>query len=279
MEDNLSNGEGTVVPPPSAVVNDVDAEESCTNAETVDSFLSEAESRKDRGNIEFQKGRVLAKHTAGKTILCDACVLYAEGIQALGKADSLLAQLVHQQEELPVNTSPAFSEISQETGVTTTGTQTTLAALSKRAGTIRPSLYLNLAACNLIFEEWPAAVACCTFVLEQCGEEILAVVTTSSTDNKNADSSVPVRDPEQNGLQGAETEHPRENDASQSRKIVTKALYRRSAAHMGSGDLVAAREDLIRGLRVKPGDVSFRRELKKVEKKLADIETRESLRR
>ncbi|CAM9259934.1 unnamed protein product [Ectocarpus fasciculatus] len=159
---------------------------------TTHALLAEAESCKDRGNVDFHKGKVLAKHTAGKNFLRDACVLYAEGLRVLGEADArLLAQRVQQQQweegndnrtsaanasdgsgsSTPSSPVPPPKEQTQEDDqapVRPATLQDETASLSKRADTVRPSLYLNLAACNLLLREWTPAIACCTHVLDEC---------------------------------------------------------------------------------------------------------------
>ncbi|CAM9643908.1 unnamed protein product, partial [Hapterophycus canaliculatus] len=74
-------------------------------------------------------------------------------------------------------------------------------------------------------------------------------------------------------------EEEREARRSKGREIAAKGLYRRAAAHSGGGDFPAAREDLVRALRLKPRDGAIGRELRKVEKRLAEDVARESLRR
>lgn len=64
--------------------------------------------------------------------------------------------------------------------------------------------------------------------------------------------------------------------------VAAKALYRRSMARVGKGGdvgVLAARGDLRLALTLKPGDVNVRRELKKVEKMVADARARDNLRR
>lgn len=255
--------------PPPAADDDGDGEGSYTE-ETVDTFLSEAERLKNRGNIEFQKGRVLAKHTAGKNLISDACLLYAEGLRALASVDEGLAKLVGQEEEeVAVDSDQPSSPQTQQDPETIPAT---LSALSERADLIRPTLYLNLAACNLILNEKAAAIACCTHVLERCGGGIAAAAAFAEEDGGGSgelsDSLLPV--------EGQEID---DTDSSRCRELAAKALYRRSTARELGGDYVAAREDLVRALRLKPGDASIRRELKKVGKKVADAEASEALRR
>lgn len=273
-EPNASLKEEACSDPPSASGADVDAEDSCTE-ETVGAFLSEAESLKDRGNVEFQKGRVLAKHTAGKNLISDACLLYAEGLRALASVDEGLAKLVGQEgeeekEEAAVESDAASPQIRKDLEAV----PTTLSALSKRADSIRPSLYLNLAACNLLLREEAAAIACCTHVLERCGDGIAAAVAfADGGGDELSDSLLPV----EGGLREGESDD--DDDSRRCRELAAKALYRRSTARQGGGDYAAAREDLVRALRLKPGDASIRRELKKVGKKVADAEASEALRR
>lgn len=64
--------------------------------------------------------------------------------------------------------------------------------------------------------------------------------------------------------------------------VAAKALYRRSTARVGMGgdqEVLAARDDLRLAVKLKPGDGNVRRELKKVDKMVADAEARENLRR
>ena len=266
-EPKVSLKEEACSDPPPASDDDVDAEDGCTE-ETVDALLLEAESLKNKGNIEFQKGRVLAKHTAGKNLISDACLLYAEGLRALASADEGLAKLVGEEEE------KVAVEIDAPSLQTRKDLQTipkTLSAFSKRADSIRPSLYLNLAACNLLLHEEAAAIACCTHVLERCGDGIAAAVAfADGGGDELAESLLPVE-----GLPEGESD----DHSNRCREWAAKALYRRSTAREGGGDYVAAREDLIRALKLKPGDASIRRELKKVDKKVADAEAIEALRR
>ena len=272
-EPNASLKEKSCSDPPPASDDVLGAEDNCTE-ETVGAFLSEAESLKDRGNIEFQKGRVLAKHTAGKNLISDACLLYAEGLRALASVDEGLAKLVHELEEEEQEKQVAV-ESDPPSPLTRKDLETipaTLSALSRRADLIRPSLYLNLAACNLLLREEAAAIACCTHVLERCGDGIAAAVAFADEGGSGilSDSLVPVEGPR---------EGEGDDDTRRCRELATKALYRRSTARQGGGDWVTAREDLVRALRLKPGDASIRRELKKVDKKVADARASEALRR
>lgn len=357
-------------------------------------LLSEAESCKDRGNVEFYKGKVLAKHTAGKNLLRDACILYAEGLQALSKADARLAaeRLVLAQETPPDKDQPTDeSDVTDSADVESTlseerlsepknappvsaaspaaaaATRSTrlslLASLSGRADGVRPSLYLNLAACNLLLQEWTPAIACCTHVLDECCGDALREIETetardqggmgagvgyvgsridgpsatrSASETKEsapapavtptttekaaaagsdhptapataADVAAPVsvartKQQEDKGESGGkntsksvlssgegvasganlgpyQTEEEAAAGRSKRREIAAKSLYRRAAAQVGGGDFAAAREDLVRALRLKPRDVAIGRELRKVEKKLAEDLAKESLRR
>lgn len=278
MSDGISRARGKPVNLPSSPLADntrgdntsdgVNAEDSCSE-ERAASLLSEVETCKDKGNIEFHKGRVLAKHTAGKDSISEACIFYAEGIQALAKADACLAGLGRHTDPGP--TSPG----EEGAGVSSN--------LRKRADTIRPSLYLNLAACNLLLSEWTAAIACCTHVLEGCGDAIqaAAALAESSAVEAAADSLLPVRSADQGNARDGDADDAGAGggESARCREVAAKALYRRSSARVGEGDYVAAREDLVRALRLKPGDVNVRRELKKVEKALADAEAKERLRR
>ncbi|CAM9758674.1 unnamed protein product, partial [Scytosiphon promiscuus] len=382
---------------------------------TVDHLLSEAEGYKDRGNVEFYKGKVLAKHTAGKNLLRDACILYAEGLQALAKADAqlaadriLLSQPTLQAEEdqqrfrsgaadnLDEEATPSQEQLAEKEksdlasatspapGVASGSTRLPrLASLSSRADKVRPSLYLNLAACNLLLQEWTPAIACCTHVLDECCGDALRVLETgtaprgqgeagaaaagggggpprggSSTasavgdagvrrdvsatrsasetkerepvpaaalaltskptaaaavtergaasdaatdtaaapssaaraqqhrqgeqggpDDKGSRGTLPSGEGEASGAQLGPQEGEEEAGRSRRREIAAKGLYRRAAAQVGSGNFSAAREDLVRALRLKPRDAAIGRELRKVEKKLAEDVAMDSLRR
>lgn len=353
-------------------------EDEKTAVTTVDELLSEVESCKGRGNVGFHKGRVMAKHTAGKNLLRDACIAYAEGLQALAKADArlLAEQSGHQQqdgghddndeqqqqhqreeegEQRPENRDDsAVDNSSGSSGSGSSGSSrfslSQLAALSERADAVRPFLYLNLAACNLLLQEWAPAIACCTHVLDECcgdallaaeegtdgdGVEAAAAAATAAGGNvgrrtnggstaasaadmpspdreqqlhhheeREQENRVPdgedkgsnsssssssrlisegevaaeVRGPKQR--EGEEQEQrKRQAETSRRREIAAKCLYRRAAARAGGGDLDAAREDLVRALRLKPRDAAIGRELRNVEKKLADEEAKKSLRR
>lgn len=267
-------------PLPSSVIDNALGDD--TTPETLEALLSHAESRKDSGNIEFHKGKVLVKHTAGKNYLSDACLLYAEGIDALTKADECLIRLQSQQEENSEEGSGSLSDLnpsstqypqrktsSRDNG----GLGALLASLSTRADTLRSSLYLNLAACSLVLHDWAPAMACCTYVIERCGEGITDAVAASKVPVQEEPASSGDRDNDQ--VAGLELEsHTRSN-----REIAAKALYRRSAANAGSGDVLAAKEDLVRALRLKPGDALIFRELKKATKVVADADAKERLRK
>ena len=385
--------EAVAPPPPSQeseldTTNDGYGNDSDTSLEAL---VSEVESCKNRGNVEFYKGKALAKHTAGKNLLRDACILYAEGLQALAKADAhLLAkrppgnrrgQHDHQQppppqqqqqqdpqkpekdqdlhasgpkssgtgEDNTVKAAPTPTptsekerpEMEEDRATASSGRNLTpaeLAALARRADAVRPSLYLNLAACNLLLQEWAPAIACCTRVLEGfCAAEVETEETvetetddaavevsasgrtrsseggrsTTATATEEGDTLRPGGERHQEqarqGLHGeaqrdssggrlagdgpaaggggvdsskqATEEGERETERSRRRDMAAKCLYRRAAARKGGGDLRAAREDLVGALRLRPRDAAIGRELKSVEKKLADEEARESLRR
>ncbi|CAN0381799.1 unnamed protein product, partial [Ectocarpus sp. 12 AP-2014] len=190
---------------------------------TTHALLAEAESCKDRGNVDFHKGKVLAKHTAGKNFLRDACVLYAEGLRVLGEADArLLAQRAQQQQKqkqqreegngnrasaantcdgsrIPTPSSPVPPPREQLQGNddqapvrSPTLQERETASLSKRADTVRPSLYLNLAACNLLLREWTPAIACCTHVLDECcGDALREIEAGIEGTGKEARDGVP----------------------------------------------------------------------------------------
>lgn len=242
----------TINPSSTATDDNVDPEDIGTE-ETVDALLSEIEAYKRRGNVEFNRGSFLAKHTAGKNILSDACILYAEGVEALSRVDAFLARLKSESLSSTLSTSDETEQ------------RPTLAALFVRADAVRPSLYLNLAACNLLLHEWDAAIACCTHVLEKCGDAIIAAVAYSAEGGGRAGRTLSVH-----GIDG---------ETSKSREIAAKAFYRRSTALVGCGDFLGAREDLVRALRLKPEDVSIRRGFDRVHKRLADADARESFRR
>lgn len=276
MEDAISR-------PPNVPSSSYSADSSVDDdsTDTLGALLSQVEGCKNRGNIEFQKGKALAKHTAGKNLLSDACILYAEGIHALTKADACLSRLQSQQlsgesssSDLNRASTHSIEDETTDNGVLLDETMdngvlhTLLASLSKRADMVRPSLYLNLAACNLILHEWVAAMSCCTYVIERCGKGI---------ENAVAESKVPVQKEPSSGSRHSQA--GLEFQTCRHREIAAKALYRRSAANLGSGDTLAAKEDLVRALRLKPGDALISRELKKVVKMLTDANAKERLRR
>lgn len=355
-----------------------------TTVVSLEALVSEAESCKSRGNVEFYKGKALVKHTAGKNLLRDACILYAEGLQALAQADARLlaqggpdGQHAHQppsqpqpqpEEDQEVQAGGANSNVTgidnnaeatpttpasttskdRATAVEDPATTTATAAfgglpppsqltaeLLRRADAVRPSLYLNLAACNLLLQEWAPAIACCSRVLEDfCAAEVETAAddaeevvvgggggggggergsaggsrSTTPTATEAGETSLSARgelhqerqaqkgpDGEArrnsgggrlagDGANGAadsrpEAEGEREVERLRRREIAAKCLYRRAAARKGGGDLSAAREDLVGALRLRPRDAAISRELKGVEKKLADEEAKESLRR
>ncbi|CBJ33139.1 nuclear distribution protein NUDC (predicted) [Ectocarpus siliculosus] len=359
---------------------------------TTHALLAEAESCKDRGNVDFHKGKVLAKHTAGKNFLRDACVLYAEGLRVLGEADArLLAQRAQQQQQQQqqqrqeegndnrasaANTSDGSRSPTPSPPVPPPRVQTQgnddqapvrppplqdreTASLSKRADTVRPSLYLNLAACNLLLREWTPAIACCTHVLDECCGDALREIeaeiggtgkdardgvpgvaqgdrraapaaandnagttrASSATGTSTGDAedaaaaptgtgalpdkgqqqqkegqpgeiygehqgtTAPSRGADREAEPGADPaqeesgEREREAEKTRYREVAAKCLYRRAAALAGGGNVAAAREDLVRALRLKPRDAAISRELKKAKKQLAENEAKESLRR
>lgn len=254
--------------PSSAASSAVDSAVDDDSTDTLGALLSRVESCKNRGNIEFHKGKALAKHTAGKNLLSDACILYAEGIHALTKADACLSRLQSQQlsGEGPSSDLNRASTHSKDKTTDNGVVHALLASLSIRADAVRPYLYLNLAACNLILHEWVAAMSCCTYVIERCGKGV---------ENAFAESKVPVQEEPVSG-----NRHSQAGLEFQThREIAAKALYRRSAANVGSGDALAAKEDLVRALRLKPGDALISREFKKVMKMVADADAKERLRR
>lgn len=160
-----------------------------TNAEeeaAAEALLRNVESLKDKGNIEFHKGRALAKHTAGKNILSDVCLCYAEGIQALAKVDAHLTQLRKR------DSSRSTTDAVRQSGNSSSGNSSshatccpeenaggTAAEMSSRADTLRSALYLNLAAVNLLMEEWTPALACCTHVIEGLCQDVIARAKTA----------------------------------------------------------------------------------------------------
>lgn len=218
------------------------------------SLLEEVERLKNKGNVEFHKGRTLVKHTAGKNLLSNACMLYVEAIQAFSKAEASIKRL-----------KAHYTAAESQEGHPGDRINTTVSSLSKRSDTLRPSLFLNLAACNLLLNEWSAAIACCTEVLERCGAGILAAVVSVAESTRDGSNTANVQEAESDGLWCKE--------------MAAKALYRRSSARVGEGDLGLAREDLILAKRLKPGDANIRRELKKVEKLIAELDAKERLRR
>ena len=53
-------------------------------------FLTQATSSKTAGNLELLKGKALAQHTAGKTLLADACQHYLEALRYLNQVEERL---------------------------------------------------------------------------------------------------------------------------------------------------------------------------------------------
>lgn len=221
-------------------------------------LLEEVERLKNKGNVEFHKGRTLVKHTAGKNLLSNACMFYVEAIQALSKAEAGIKRL--KAHDTAVESQPMSSKDHPGDRV-----NLNVSSLSKRSDTLLPSLFLNLAACNLLLNEWAAAIACCTEVLERCGAGILAAVASVAVSTRDGSNTGDVQEGESDGVRCKE--------------MAAKALYRRSSARVGEGDLGLAREDLILAKRLKPGDVDIRRELKKVEKLIVELDAKERLRR
>lgn len=150
-----------------------------TNAVEANALLLEVESLKNRGNVEFHKGKALAKHTAGKNILSEACLRYAEGIQALAKADTHLAEHKQQQQELHTvgsctNSSRRLNtDCPESDALLVVDGEGVLSELSSRADNLRSALYLNLAAVNLLLEEWAPALACCTHVIDGLCRDVI----------------------------------------------------------------------------------------------------------
>lgn len=228
---------------------------------SIESQLVQAESCKNRGNVEFQKGKTLAKHTAGKNLITDACLQYVEGINVLKNLDASISCLQKKNE-----VSTAVSAVQSRDIIATT-------RLLSRANTVRSALFLNLAACNLLLDEWNAAMACCDEVIDRC-RDVVAMVSPSVDDT---DTKVVPRN------QQAELATIAEGDGDEERhrnvNMAAKALYRRSTARVGIRDLSGAHDDLILAQRLRPGDVPIRRELKRVGKMLADEEARAKLRK
>lgn len=135
---------------------------------SIEALVQDVERCKNRGNVEFFRGRALSAHTAGRNILSDACLLYAEGIKALAQVDARLSVC---------NSNATGSEdgCRDEEG-------TMVAELRSRAKSLGSALYLNLAAVNLLLNEWDPALACCTHVIEtKCGDAIAAAAGAVET--------------------------------------------------------------------------------------------------
>eukprot|EP00611_Tribonema_gayanum_P023037 TRINITY_DN4758_c0_g1_i1.p1 TRINITY_DN4758_c0_g1~~TRINITY_DN4758_c0_g1_i1.p1 ORF type:complete len:238 (+),score=67.57 TRINITY_DN4758_c0_g1_i1:66-716(+) len=100
---------------------------------------------KTKGNVELLRGKLLLKHSsiAAATSLQNACMHYARGLQH--------ADAAHEEHD--------------RGGFTPVGDMQSL----------ETALYLNLAAANLLLEEWTPALACCTEVLSNggsgCGDD------------------------------------------------------------------------------------------------------------
>ena len=252
--------------------NEYGSVEDDRNEQRAASLLATVESLKNRGNVEFHKGKVLANHTAGKNFISDACILYAEALQTLAKVDACIARLPRDDDVATVS-QPKISEEYREKNAEER------AGLSNRADTLRPSLYLNLAACNLLLHEWAAAVACCTEVLELCGDGIIEAVASAAESSRYRCGSNGQKRAGGNGHHNEPVISNGNNTSMWCREMAAKALYRRSSARVGEGDLGLGREDLSTALKLKPGDANIRRELKKVEKHLAEEEAKAKLKR
>jgi hypothetical protein len=196
--------------------------ESC---QTLASKIAAVASCKAAGNADYTRGKLMKAHTAGKKALQDSCINYAMALQHLAAAQEQAA------EELVDEAASA-----------------TLAQLDE----LQVPLYLNLAAVNLLMEEWDPALACCTQVLQQCNPSIAAAYEAASSAADSEAASVVAALSETESTQ------------------VCKALYRRSQAHQGKSELSAAREDLIVALRVRPADAALRQQLRAVNKILRE---------
>ncbi|CAM9259973.1 unnamed protein product, partial [Phaeothamnion confervicola] len=164
--------------------------------------VAEALRRKDAGNSQFYQGRMLAKHTAGRNALSDSCMEYAMGLQELAKADAMIKRLRWLEAQSPQDQPQGGREdgegdhpakgndrsdamdaaATQPDGSTVLNAESdaaaepTLAEVEQTADAVRPALYLNLAATNLLLEEWTPALACCQQVLEVCVPELATAV-------------------------------------------------------------------------------------------------------
>jgi hypothetical protein len=189
------------------------------------SKIAAVASCKAAGNADYTRGKLMKAHTAGKKALQDSCINYAMALQHLAAAQEQAAE-----------------ELVDEAA------STTLAQLDE----LQVPLYLNLAAVNLLMEEWDPALACCTQVLQRCSASIAAAYESASSADIDAAS--------------AAVDALSETEATQ----VCKALYRRSQAHQGKHELSAAREDLLVALRVQPADAALRQQLRAVNKILRE---------
>ncbi|CAM9903104.1 unnamed protein product [Discosporangium mesarthrocarpum] len=212
------------------------------------SLLSEAKDIKEKGNLDFVRGKTLSKHTAGRNFLSDACLKYAEGIQKIGRVNKCLDLLAG-----------SWSNSEEK-------------ELREQGVRVLSSLYLNLSACNLLLQESDPAIACCTHVLELYAQAFPTAAATAKKAVRTTSANEGPTATVENGL--TNPGHDEQYFA-----VTAKALYRRSQAYSVKGRTLDAREDLCQALRLKPGDANIRRELRKVEKVIAREEAEELLRR
>ncbi|CAM9997345.1 unnamed protein product, partial [Choristocarpus tenellus] len=210
------------------------------------SMFGEAEVLKERGNKEFLKGKALVKHTAGKNFLSDACLCYAEGLQKVARGKECLDRLQRCSDD----------EFDQ--------------SLHNQGSTIEIALYLNLAACNLLLSEWDPALACCT--------QVLGLVVEATPDSTSVEALEETGVPET----GKVTPDKVLNDMvidDQQKFVAAKALYRRSQAYVGKGNVFEARSDLLHAQKLKSGDANICGELQKVNNIIKNAEAAENLKR
>ena len=92
--------------------------------------LKKAEEFKTKGNFELIKGKALIQHTAGKSILTDACQLYVKALECLNVVEEYLVSGVQE-------TSGASND-----------------EIMQRWTSLSVSLYLNLSLAGLLCEDY-----------------------------------------------------------------------------------------------------------------------------
>ena len=95
-------------------------------------ILDQAETSKNAGNLELIKGRTLIKHTAGKTLIGDACQRYLE---ALGHLNQIEDSMINNEDATSINDT-----------------------IMERWTKLSISVYLNLSLCGLLCEDYDSGL-------------------------------------------------------------------------------------------------------------------------